>query len=219
MMKHFWIIVAMIALTLTACGPAAEPTMSPADVQGTAMAAAMTMVAETQAAIPTATSIPPTEAPSATPFPTNTLLAADQPLLPEQPSLLDVPTATQQVVVVPTNTTAPSVGANDPCMQPLTKWDGPSAKMTIVNNTKPKGTVTIALGFTTEFGECGILSRQFTETTSLDVPYGTFWASAFVDGKKDFKVFGGDVISLSGNYGLWVENESIILKAGCAPGC
>ena len=213
MMKHIWMIVAIIALTLTACGPAAEPTMSPADVQGTAMAAAMTMVAETQAAIPTATSIPPTEVPSATPFPTNTLPVAGQ------PSLLDVPTATQLVVVVPTNTTAPSVGANDPCMQPLTKWEGPSASMTIVNNTKPKGTVTIALGFTTELGECGILSRQFDNTTSLDVPYGTFWASAFVDGKKDFKVFGGDVISRSGNYGLWVENESIILKAGCAPGC
>jgi hypothetical protein len=72
-MKHIWMLFAITALVLTACGPAPEPTMSPADVQGTAMAAAMTMVAETQAAIPTATSIPPTEPPTATPFPTNTV--------------------------------------------------------------------------------------------------------------------------------------------------
>jgi hypothetical protein len=60
-MKYAWIIFAIAALVITACGPAPEPTMSPEDVQGTAMAGAMTMVAETQAAIPTATPIPPTE--------------------------------------------------------------------------------------------------------------------------------------------------------------
>jgi len=208
-MKHFWIISAIIILLLTACGPEPEPTMSPADVQGTAMAAAMTMVAETQAAIPTATSIPPTEAPSATPLPTNTL-----------PSLLDIATATQSIIaVVPTNTTAPSVGGNDPCMAPLTSWQGESAKMYLKNNTKPQGFVTLALGFTTNMGECGIISAAFDGSTTVTVPMGTFWASAFVDGKKDFKVFGGDVINRTGNYSLWIENERIILKAGCAPNC
>jgi len=181
--------------------------MSPADVQGTAMAAAMTMVAQTQAAVPTATSVPPTEVPSATPLPTNTL-----------PSLLDISTATLPVVAVaPTNTT--SVGANDPCMAPLTSWQGESAKMYLKNNTKPQGFVTLALGFTTNMGECGIISAAFDGSTSVTVPMGTFWASAFVDGKKDFKVFGGDVINRTGNYSLWIENERIILKAGCAPDC
>jgi len=212
-MKRFWTITAIIVLLLTACGPEAEPTMSPADVQGTAMAAAMTMVAKTQAAIPTATSIPPTEAPSATPFPTNTLPA------PTQPSLPGVPTATQIVAAAPTNTTAPSVGGNDPCMQPLTSWQGDSAQMYLRNETKPKGTVTLALGFTTNMGQCGIISARFDSSTTITVPMGTFWASAFVDGPKDFKVFGGDVINRTGNYSLWVENERIILKAGCAPNC
>lgn len=208
-MKRISIVLAIAALILTACGSAPEPTMSPADVQGTAMAAAMTMVAETQAAIPTATPIPPTEAPTETPFPTNTV----------PPLSLESPTQPQPVGVLPTNTTAPSVGASDPCNQPLTAWDGESAKLTIVNNTNPKGHVVIALGFTTNLGQCGILSASFSNTTTLSVPIGTFWASAFVDGKQDFKTFGGDTITRTGNYSLWVENERIILKAGCAPNC
>jgi len=212
-MKRIWIISAIIIVLLTACGPKAEPTMSPAEVQGTAMAAAMTMVAATQAAVPTATSIPPTEAPSATPFPTNTLPVQNQ------PSLLDIATATQAFAVVPTNTTASSVGSNDPCMAPLTTWQGDSAKMYLRNNTKPQGFVTLALGFTTNMGECGIISAAFDGSSTITVPMGTFWASAFVDGKKDFKVFGGDVINRTGNYSLWIENERIILKAGCAPNC
>jgi hypothetical protein len=91
--------------------------------------------------------------------------------------------------------------------------------MYLRNETKPKGTVTLALGFTTEMGQCGIISARFDGSTTVTVPMGTFWASAFVDGKKDFKVFGGDVINRTGNYSLWVENERIILKAGCAPNC
>ena len=211
-MKRILIAFALVSLVLTACGPAPEPTMSPADVQGTAMAAAMTMVAETQAAIPTATSIPPTEAPTATLFPTNTV----PPLSIASPAQS---IATQTINILPTNTTAPSVGASNPCNQPLTAWDGESARLRIVNNTKPKGYIVIALGFTTELGQCGIISTSFDNVTTMNVPVGTFWASAFVDGKQDFKTFGGDTITRPGNYSLWVENERIILKAGCSPNC
>lgn len=206
-MKRTLIIFASIALALTACGPAPEPTMNPADVQGTALAAAKTMVAETQAAVPSATPLPPTEAASATPIPTNTIAP------------LTLFTPTLPAGVLPTNTTIPTSGSNDKCNQPLTVWDGDSAKLTIKNNTKPKGLVTISLFFTTNFGQCGYIGAQFTNTTSLSVPLGTFSAGAFVDGKKDFKVFGGGVIKGTGNYSLWVENERIILKAGCAPNC
>lgn len=211
-MKRILISFAILAIVLTACGPTPEPTMSPSDVQGTAMAAAMSMVAETQAAIPTATPIPPTEVPTATPFPTNTA----------PPLSLASPTQSigvQPINPLPTNTTASSVGASDPCNQPLTSWDGERANLRIVNNTKPKGHVVIALGFTTTLGQCGIISTSFDGTASVSVPIGSFWASAFVDGKKDFKVFGGDAIRGPGNYSLWVENESIILKSGCAPNC
>ena len=208
-MKNIWMLFVIAVFVLTACGPAPEPTMSPADVQGTAMAAAMTMVAETQAAIPTATPIPPTEAPTETPLPTNTVTPLD----------ISTPTPAQVINVLPTNTTAPSVGSNDPCNAPLTTWEGESAKLWLRNNTKPHGSVILALGFTTNMGECGIISASFDGDTSITVPIGSFWASAFVTGKKDFKVFGGDVITRPANYSLWIENERIILKAGCAPNC
>ena len=202
---------------LTACGPEPEPTMSAADVQGTAMAGAQTMVAETQAAIPTATPIPPTEAPTLTSLPTNTA----PPLinLTQSTQGAQQPAVTQGIVQLPTNTAPPSVGSNDPCNQPLTTWDGESAKLIVKNETKPRGHVILALGFTTNMGQCGIISTNVDSTVVLSVPIGTFWASAFVDGKNDFKVFGGDVITRPGGYSLWVENERIILKAGCAPNC
>jgi len=72
-MKKIFIIMLVSIFLLSACGPEPEPTMSAEEVQGTAVAAAWTMVAETQAAIPTATPIPPTETPPPTPIPTNTL--------------------------------------------------------------------------------------------------------------------------------------------------
>ena len=212
-MKRFWMIFVITALLLTACGAEPEPTMSPADVQSTAMAAAMTMVAETQAAIPTATPLPPTEPPTETPLPTNTV----------PPLILETPTqgqGTQAVGLLPTNTSAPtSSGSGDPCNQPLTTWGGESAQLSLRNNTKPKGTVTASLFFTSSFGDCGYISAQFDNTTTLTVPVGTFSAGAFVDGPKDFKIFGGGTITRSANYSLWFENESIILKAGCAPNC
>jgi hypothetical protein len=198
--KRFLILLAVAALILSACGPEPEPTMSPEQVQGTAMGVAMTMVAETQAAIPTATPIPPTD--TAT------------------PTIPSSPTPTFQLPLtlgaIPTNTLASTSG--DPCNQPLTTWDGESARLITRNNTKPKGLVTLSLYFTTDTGQCGYIGAQFDSSTTLTVPTGVFSAGAFVDGKKDFKVFGGGRIT-SGSWSLWIENDSIILKAGCAPNC
>jgi hypothetical protein len=220
-MKYAWIIFAIAALVMTACGPAPEPTMSPDDVQATAMAGAMTMVAETQAAIPTATPIPPTETPSPTPPPTNTVPPLN--LTPSTQSALGgagtQPAGTQAIGLLPTNTPQAAVGSNDPCNKPLTTWEGPSAKMTLRNNTKPKGLVTASLFFNASFGECGYISAQFDNSATLTVPVGVFSAGAFVDGPKDFKIFGAGEVKGTGNYSLWFENESIILKAGCAPNC
>lgn len=206
-MKLKCILLALAALTITACGSSPEPTANPADIQSTAMAAAQTIVAETQAAFPTATLMPPTIAPSATAIPTNT----------SEP--FGISSATLSIGVFPTNTPVPASVSNDPCNQPLTTWDGDSAKLIIYNNTKPKGLVTISLYFTTSLGQCGYIGAQFNNTTTLSVPMGTFSVGAFVDGNKDFKVFGGDVINRIGKYTLWVENDRIILKAGCSPNC
>lgn len=108
MKKLLFTILASILL-ISACGPEPVPTISAEEVQGTAVAAAWTMVAETQAAIPTATPVPPTETPLPTPLPTNTIAP------------LEIPTQsldglTQPVAAQPTATTASS--ANE-CDKPL----------------------------------------------------------------------------------------------------
>lgn len=199
-MNRLFILFATAALVLSACGPEPEPTLSPAEVQGTAMAAALTMVAGTPAAIPTATPIPPTAtaAPTLMPSPTATLFT--------QLNLDALPTYT------------PATTSDDKCNQPLTTWDGESAKLIVKNYTKPKGVVTLSLYFTTVTGQCGYIGGRVENSATWTVPLGVFSAGAFVDGKKDFKVFGGGKIT-SGSWSLWIENDGILLKAGCAPNC
>src|SRR5687767_10978446 len=68
-------LIAAMTILISACGAPAAPTMSAADVQLTAVAAAFTVVAQTQAAIPTATLLPPTETASPTQPPTNTAVS------------------------------------------------------------------------------------------------------------------------------------------------
>ena len=64
-MKPIMIVATMLAFLISACGAKAVPTIDPAQVQASAMAAANTMVAMTQAAIPTETLAPPTAAATA----------------------------------------------------------------------------------------------------------------------------------------------------------
>ena len=135
-------------VALAACGPTPAPTMNPADTQGTAVAAAWTVVAMTQAAIPTATPIPPTETPSPTALPTFT------PLLP--PTLEAFPT--QPVFVgVPTNPPVAGGPTADACQRPISSGStaGPKVKTRIINQSG--GSVVLSLYLSkTLFGECGI---------------------------------------------------------------
>jgi hypothetical protein len=116
---------------LSACGPEPEPTMSAAEVQGTAVAAAWTMVAETQAAIPTATLIPPTDTPIPTLPPTATPI-----LLPTQP-----------ISVLPTDTQTAASG--DICQDLKhvipAEAAGPKTTIKIVNEHKVPVTISLYL--------------------------------------------------------------------------
>lgn len=77
-MKKFVFLIVLGAVLLSACGPATPPptpTMSIADIQATSVSMVWTMVAQTQAAMPTATPLPtetPTPVPTNTPFPSPT---------------------------------------------------------------------------------------------------------------------------------------------------
>ena len=190
-------------LLLTACGAEQIPTLNAADVQGTAQSAAFTMVAETQQAIPTEPPLPPTETASPTPSPTDT-----QPPSPTlDPSL---PTATF--------TPAPQSSAptqQDNCNKLLSAWQGPTVKFQVSNDTKPKGTIILSMYVVTDLGECGnIVAYDGT----FSGPVGNYSAAAFVDGKKDFKVFGGFRIN-QGSWTIVIRNDSIVAKGGCYPNC
>src|SRR5512139_2544406 len=72
MKRNVFVISVVLVLLASACAPQGTPTANPVDIQNTAAAAAFTMVAQTQAAIPTATPLPPTETASPIPLPTDT---------------------------------------------------------------------------------------------------------------------------------------------------
>lgn len=173
-MKRALLTFSFVVFLLAACGSPSEPTMTAADVQGTAVAAAWTMVAETQAAIPTNTPIPPTPLPSATPLPTNTVQAA-----------LDLPTLapTQSIAVQPSPTTQSS---GDDCNHLLdANAPGPTFPLKIINETKAQVNISLYLE-KTAFGECGYRGYQLDPkgSTVVTFPQGTFYGYAWVNDPK-----------------------------------
>jgi hypothetical protein len=170
-MKRLLITLLASMFLISACGPEPVPTMSAADVQGTAVAAAWTLVAETQAAIPTATPIPPTETASPTVEPTMTVAPLG---LPTQ----SLAGPTQPVAVVPTATAS---NANE-CNKPLASSpDGPTAPIKLINETKAAVNVSLWLDKTV-FGECGYRGYSIPKNNSIliDFPQGNIYGYAWI---------------------------------------
>jgi hypothetical protein len=169
MIKKLIPTLALLAILVAACGgQPAEPTLSPDQVQGTAISAAFTMVAQTQAAVPTNTPLPPTETPSPTPLPTFTPLP--------------LPT---QSIALPTATTASSGGGGQ-CDGLLNEAEaGPQSLVRFENNTE--GTVGLSLYMYTpnKFAQCGshasnpfAIAKNGKITVSL--PKGQYYAYAWI---------------------------------------
>ena len=163
-----------------ACAPAA-PTADPAQIQASAVAAASTMIAMTQAAIPTATEVPPTPPPSPT-------------LLP--PPTLEIPTLAFSVP-----TAAPTQSTGDDCnhLLDLSAVSNRRAKLLINNNTKGPATLTMGWSKKDPFGQCGYMSwsnigRNSSITVSIpQTGQGPcYWAYAWInDPKHQSTVSGG----------------------------
>ena len=163
MLKRILPILLGLAMLLAACGPEVPPTMAPADVQNTAVAAAWTMVAATQEAIPTATPLPPTETPSPTPLPTFTPLSL--PTLPES-----LPTSTQ-------------AAATGDCLGPLNMGEaGPTVKVRIENQSGGQINISLNLWEKNAFGQCGALQYNLgkNEKKVVSLPKGSWYAWAWV---------------------------------------
>lgn len=172
---------AVLGLAVSACAPA-EPTVDPAQIQASAVAAASTMVALTEQAIPTPTQEPPTPLPTPSPLPS--------------PTLVELPTL--PVLEQPTTAAAPTT-SGDPCQGPMSAVvDGPTATVKISNSTN--GDVVLSLYLHKNlFGECGYRGFNISPHGSLSVsglPQGCYFGGAFVnDAKKQTKSFGNGCIN------------------------
>ena len=146
-MKYFSLLtqVLVIALILSACGaggPPATPTINPVDLQSTVAAAAFTVVAETQAAIPTATPPPPTGTFTNTPPPTLTAPPQSSSAVTQSP--------------VP----AGNSGTGDPCIYQVlpASLQGEPIRMRIDNSTRAEVSVSVYLQQTGPQSVCGYRS-------------------------------------------------------------
>lgn len=170
-LKTLSTITITIAIFISACGAEAVPTINAVDVQNTAVAGAFTLVAQTQAAIPTITPLPPTETPTQTPLPTDTPLASP----------------TLEVTFTPASASNPG---GDPCNAPLSGTSGAKTTVRIANETGQP----IAMWFylsKTPFGECGYASIPPLAKGSdyfLSIPQGCYAAGAWTTGDKKFTI-------------------------------
>ena len=217
MKRNVLIIGVVLILLVSACAPQAAPTANPIDIQHTAEAGAFTMVAETQAAVPTSTPGPPTDTPAPTSPPTNTppplpTSAAQATAGAVLPTPTGIPTFTPQS---PTTTTNSDTSNQDVCNQPLTAWQGPTANFSIANQTRPQGTIVLSMYVVTRMGQCGYLAIT---GDSFSGPIGQYSAGAFITGKQNFKAFGRFNIT-EGNWKIVVKNDSITALGGCYPNC
>ena len=154
----------VLTLLISACGagaPQATPTVNPVDLQSTMFAAAFTLVAETQAAIPTATPPLPTATTTNTPEPTATFVP-----LP-----------------APGATFTPLPGAGDPCINNVlpASLEGETIKIRIDNPTRATIMVSVYLQQSGPQSVCGYRSYALAAGQSLvisDLVEGcyTLWA-------------------------------------------
>jgi hypothetical protein len=206
------LIGAVFMLLASACGPQGTPTANPVDIGNTAQAAALTMVADTQAAVPTASPVPPTDTAAPTLPPTSTSLPLPTSETPGS-VVTGAPTFTQQVPQ--SQPTSSSGGGTDNCNQPLTSWQGRTANFSITNLTQPEGKIILSMYVVTDLNQCGYL---VITGDSFSGPVGNYSAGAFITGKQNFKAFGSFRIS-EGNWSIVVKNDSIEARGGCYPDC
>lgn len=203
-MKQYSIFAQILTLTLivSACGAReTAPTVNPLDLQSTAVAAAYTIVAETQAAIPTATLPPPTAAATDTPAFTATI-----------PPL---PILGATFTPIPGGTSGPV----DPCINTVLpgKLTGETIKIRVDNPTKATINLTVYLQSGNPQGVCGYRGYTLTAGASLvisDLVEGcyTLWAWN-PDPKEYFMVTNGtSCLDNSKNWTFDITTSGIKLK-------
>lgn len=190
----------VVVLALVACGPKSEPGLSQTDVQNTAVSSALTLLAMTQAAVPTNTSLPPTPI-RFTPTELATLA-----LLPT--------VALETPVVAPVNNTNPSPTPD--CYQPapLTKdLKGTTVDVKFVN--KADGPVNLSMGMyaPNDEGECYTFAFGVSKNGSevVTVLSGCYWIAGYQNGPKPSTPRAGYICltDTTETRGVTINNNSI----------
>ena len=178
-MKRFLILAQVFAIMLivSACSarivPQAEPTIDPIELQNTAIAAASTLIAETQAAIPTATLVTPTATITDTPVPTNTF----------------IPLPTQGEASTPNP--GGDAATEDPCINKLLpdSLTGTNIKIRVDNPTKGTINLSVYLQSGNPQGVCGYRAYVLVPQDSLvinDLVEGCYSLWAWNPDPKDY---------------------------------
>jgi len=193
--KYLLILTILTLVVISSCGPAPTPSLSVADLQGTAIADAWAAVTLTQAALPTATAtftLSPTETPTATfaVFPT---------IPPLQPTL-----------AVPAG--SPTL---DPCNDvPPKKPKGTTVNVKFVNKSEASADLYFGMNYPNALGECGtyhIPMGKFDRPV-VTVLAGCYWAYAYVYGNKPSNAKSVDALCVTDparEPDIWVGTETI----------
>ena len=192
-MKCFPILTQVLVITLivSACGikAAPPPTLSAVDIQNRSVAAAQTMIAETQSAIPTATPPPPTQ----------TLVNTLVPITAFVPS----PSSSEMTLTAAPNGNS---GGGDPCINAVLPavLEGKTVKIRINNSTKASVNVSVYLNRTIPPNVCGYRAYTLEPGGSLvinDMVEGCFTLWAWnPDPKTYFMVTNGAASCIDSSY-------------------
>ena len=202
-------LIALLAILTSACGAQPVPTVNAADVQHTAEAAAFTMVAQTQEAMPTATPLPPTE------IPTNTPAATDTPAAVPTLDTSGATTGASLPTLAPTN--VPAGGATvDPCAnrQLAANPKGRPTIIRIANMTKATVNVSLYLEETASAGECGYRGYTLTKLSDVvinDLVQGCYdlWAWSQDGQKVHVNAVGGGCVNNPDKWTFQITENSI----------
>jgi hypothetical protein len=199
-MKCFSILnlVLIMTLSLSACGARSAqvaPTINPVDLQGTMAAAAFTMVAETQAAIPTATPPPPTGTFTNTPTVTNTV-----------PPL---PASGATITPVPNS----NAGGGDPCINQVlpATLTGDPVKIRINNTTKAAVSFSIYLNQTVPQSVCGYRAYTIEPGQALvlnDLVEGCYSLWAWNPDPEEYFMVTNGTTCMNDSFDTWVFDIS-----------
>lgn len=178
-MKHaIFAAAALVLLLSAACAPAVV-TPDPAQIQASAVAAAGTIIAMTQAAIPTATDIPPTLEPSPTPFP--------------------LPTLDLSATLSAAPTVSPTSSTGDDCnhLFDFAASGGGHTPVKFINMTSGSVNMSVGIFQKNAFGQCGyfgfVVGKGASTTVSIpSTQLGPCWYGyGWVNGSKPSTSQGG----------------------------